>query len=73
MANTAVVYERVYQGKKLNFEPSGGLMHGSLVMIDFETESLWSILTGDAVGGELKGTKLKEMPVSQKMQWKDWV
>ncbi len=48
-------------------------MHGSLVMIDFETESLWSILTGDAVGGELKGTKLKEMPVSQKMQWKDWV
>lgn len=48
-------------------------MRGSLVMVDFETESLWSIMTGDAVGGELKGTKLKEIPVGQKMQWKDWV
>ncbi len=42
-------------------------------MQDRETDSYWSIMTGDVIAGKLKGTRLKEIPVASKMQWKDWV
>ncbi len=67
------MYGRDYRGKTLNFEASGGLMNSSLVMQDKQTDSYWSIMTGDAIGGEYKGTKLVELPVSKKVEWKDWV
>lgn len=66
------MYSRSYEDKDLTFEPSGGLLNGSLVMQDKQTDSYWSIMTGEGIGGKFKGKKLKELPVSQKMQWKDW-
>ena len=57
---------------KINFEASGGLIHSSLVMQDFETDSYWAIMKGEAIAGEFKGTKLRELP-GVKMRWKDWV
>ncbi len=66
------MYDREYQGKELNFEPSGGLMPAALVMQDKETDSYWSIMTADAIAGDLKETTLKELPVSTKAQWKIW-
>jgi hypothetical protein len=67
------VYDREYQNKKINFEASGGLMHSSLVMQDMETDTYWAIMTGEAIGGEMKGTRLRELPIGEKMRWKDWV
>ncbi len=66
------MYDRQYDEHTLNFEPSGGLLNASLVMRDRETDSWWSIMTGDAIGGELDGTRLKELPAGEKAQWKDW-
>lgn len=66
------MYGREYGGKTLNFEPSGGLIHASLVMQDKETDSYWSIMTGDSLAGTFKGTRLVELPLGAKMQWKDW-
>ncbi len=48
-------------------------MHSALVMQDFETDSYWAIMSGESIAGEFKGTKLKELPVSKRVQWKDWV
>lgn len=73
MANTAVVYDRRVNGKELNFEASGALLDASLVMRDRETDSWWSIMTSTAIGGDLKETRLKELPVGEKSTWKDWV
>jgi hypothetical protein len=73
LANAAVVYGRRYGGKDLRFEASGGLMHAALVMRDKETDSYWSIMTGDAIAGDLVGTPLEEWPRGEKAQWKDWV
>jgi hypothetical protein len=73
LANAGVVYDRQYEGEKFTFEPSGGLVNASLVMQDFETDSYWSIMSNEAIEGEKKGTKLKELPISAKVQWKDWV
>ncbi len=42
-------------------------------MQDFETDSYWAIMSGKALAGRFKGTKLDELPVSEKMKWKDWV
>jgi hypothetical protein len=66
------VYDRRYAGKILAFEPSGGLLNAALVMRDRETDSWWSIMTGDAIGGALTGTSLVEIPMSEKTQWGDW-
>jgi hypothetical protein len=67
------VYGRHYDGKALRFEASGGLMHAALVMRDKETDTYWSIMTGDAIAGELAGTPLEELPIGEKAQWRDWV
>ncbi len=66
------MYDREYNGRILEFETSGGLLDASLVMRDRETDSWWSIMTGDAIGGNMQGEKLKEMPVSEKTTWADW-
>lgn len=66
------MYGRTYGGRELRFEPSGGLLHASLVMQDKETDSYWSIMTGDSLAGELAGTRLAELPWGEKVQWKEW-
>lgn len=48
-------------------------MNSTLVMQDRETDSYWSLMHEEVVAGKLKGTKLEELPVGVKMQWKDWV
>lgn len=73
MANTAVVYDRKYDDKVLQFETSGGLLNASLVMRDAQTDSWWSIMTGDAIDGSMKGQKLKELPsIGEKTTWGAW-
>lgn len=67
------MYGRDYGDKVLNFEPSGGLIHGSLIMQDRETDTYWSIMRGEAIGGALKGAKMQELPYGEKMRWRDWV
>lgn len=67
------MYGRDYDGKTLRFEASGGLLHSGLVMADKETDSFWSIMTGDALAGPLEGTELRELPLGVKVRWKDWV
>lgn len=67
------MYGRRYGGRELRFEASGGLLNAALVMRDKETGSYWPILTGEAATGPLAGTRLEELPLGVKMQWKDWV
>ena len=57
--------------KKLTFAVSGKLWNRSLVMVDSETESLWSQLLGKAMEGDLKGTMLETFP-STMVDWKTW-
>ena len=66
------MYGREYDGRELRFEPSGGLLYSALVMQDKESDTYWSIMTGDAIAGEQKGTELEELPVGAKAQWGDW-
>jgi hypothetical protein len=65
------VYAREYSGETLTFGVSGKLYANSLIMYDHQTESLWSHLTGEAITGQKKGTKLHVLPAMQ-TTWKVW-
>lgn len=72
LANLAVAYDREVDGKVYTFGVSGNLLKNTLVMFDYETESLWSIVYGEAVDGKLTGRKLNELPGCQKVPWGAW-
>lgn len=67
------MYGREYAGRELHFEPSGGLIAASLVMMDKETDSYWSLMEGVSLAGDYRGTRLLELTSGAKTQWKEWV
>ena len=50
---------------------SGKLWNRSLVMVDSETESLWSHILGEAMAGPLEGAELPLLP-GLMTDWKTW-
>ena len=72
LANLAVVYNREIDDKEYTFGVSGKLLKNTLVMFDYETESLWPIAYGEAIDGELTGRKLNTIPECQKVPWGAW-
>jgi len=65
------VYSREINGEEFTFGVSGKLIRNVLVMYDRQTETLWSQLLGEAVEGELIGTKLDFVP-SWMTTWEQW-
>ena len=65
------MYSREINGEEFTFGVSGKLIRNVLVMYDRQTESYWSQLLGEAVEGELVGTKLEFVP-SWMMSWQQW-
>lgn len=65
------MYAREIGGQEYSFGVSGKLIRNVLVMYDRQTESYWSQLLGEAVEGEMKGTKLGFLP-SWMMTWEAW-
>jgi len=66
-----VVYSRKVGDRTLTFIVSGMLWRDSLIMMDRETESLWSHVTGVAIRGPLVGKRLEAVPVAR-TTWKKW-
>ncbi len=65
-----MVYARTIEGNTLNFGVSG-LDHGTLILYDAESQSLWNQLFGEAVSGEKKGQRLEKLP-STMTTWGSW-
>jgi hypothetical protein len=65
------VYSREINEQEYTFGVSGKLIRNVLVMYDRQTGSLWSQLLGEAVEGDLLGTKLAFMP-SWMTTWAEW-
>jgi hypothetical protein len=59
---SALVFDRNVDGTTYTFGVSGMLRHSDLVMYDRETESLWQQVTGEAIVGDMTGSKLREYP-----------
>jgi len=65
------VYSREIGGQEYSFGVSGKLIMNALVMYDRQTDSLWSQITGEAVSGPLKGTRLEFVPALH-TTWLEW-
>lgn len=63
LCNTAIVFDRVLDGRELTFGTTGNLRYSDLVMWDRQTESWWQQATGEAIVGELTGRTLVRVPV----------
>jgi hypothetical protein len=62
LCNAAMVFKRRVEGRVLEFGTTGMLRHSDLVMYDRETESWWQQFLGEAIVGELTGTRLTYLP-----------
>ncbi|GIU94050.1 MAG: hypothetical protein KatS3mg012_0507 [Gaiellaceae bacterium] len=62
LCNTAIVFDRRVNGRLLDFGTTGKLRNSDLVMYDRQTESWWQQFSGEAIVGELTGTKLEQIP-----------
>lgn len=65
------MYAREIDGQTLTLAVSGMLWNDSLVMIDQETETLWSHILGEARQGPLEGKQLAQIP-SVMTDWGTW-
>jgi hypothetical protein len=63
LCGSAIVFDRDVNGKTLKFGVSGLLYESNLVMYDDRTESLWSQAKGEAIVGDLTGTRLEVLPM----------
>ena len=59
---SAIVFDRRLDDATLTFGVTGLLRHSDMVMYDRETESWWQQFTGEAIVGDLTGTKLRQLP-----------
>jgi hypothetical protein len=62
LCNAALAFDRTLDGKVYEFGTSGLLRNSDLVMYDRQTDSLWQQFTGEAIVGELAGTRLALLP-----------
>ncbi len=72
LCNTALVFERPeVNGESLSFGTSGNLRNSDLVMYDRQTESWWQQFSGEAIVGELTGSRLTPVPATI-IAWEDF-
>ena len=62
LCNSAIVFDRRVGGKVLDFGTTGKLRNSDLVMYDRQTESWWQQFLGEAIVGEMTGTRLRTIP-----------
>lgn len=62
---TGFVFDPLVKGERVEFGTSGKLWRSNLVMYDRKTDSLWSQILGEAIVGEMTGTKLKLLSSDQ--------
>ena len=62
LCNSALVFERRWQGEVLEFGTTGFLRHSDLIMYDRASESWWQQFTGEAIVGAHTGAQLRLLP-----------
>ncbi len=62
LCNSAVVFDRRVGERVLEFGNTGRIRHYNMVMFDRQTESWWQQFLGEAIVGELTGTRLRALP-----------
>jgi hypothetical protein len=64
LCNSAITFDRRFEGEVFEFGTSGLLRKSDLVMYDRTTETLWQQFTGEGIVGDLAGETLAFVPSS---------
>lgn len=64
LCNSAITFDRRFDGEVFEFGTSGLLRNSDLVMYDRTTETLWQQFTGEGIVGDLAGERLEFIPSS---------
>ncbi|MCP3855643.1 MAG: DUF3179 domain-containing protein [Actinomycetia bacterium] len=71
LCRTALLFDRRVEGRVLDFQTSGLLTNSNKIMVDNQTDTLWSHLLAKGISGPLKGIELDQHPV-EATTWADW-
>ncbi|MCP4537904.1 MAG: DUF3179 domain-containing protein [Chloroflexi bacterium] len=71
LCNTAIAFERTFDGQVLDFGTTGRLRNSNLIMYDRQTETWWQQATGEAIAGQYTGRQLGFVPASI-ISWDDF-
>ncbi len=62
LCNTAISFDRRFDGLLLDFGTTGRLRHSDLIMYDRQTETWWQQAIGEGIVGEYAGRRLTFIP-----------
>ena len=62
LCNSAIVFDRRFEGDVLDFGVSGNLRNSDLIMYDRQTHSWWQQFTGEGIVGRYAGGQLEHLP-----------
>ncbi len=62
LCNTAIAFERTFDGRVLDFGTTGRLRYSNLIMYDRQTETWWQQANGEAIAGQYAGSQLEFYP-----------
>ncbi len=71
LCRSGVVYDRELDGQTLLLGNTSALYESDMVMLDHQTGSYWVQVSGEAIVGELTGSRLTLLP-SQTTTWGAW-
>ena len=66
-----MVYARTLGGRTYTFQVSGRLWRNSLIMVDRETGTSWSQVTGRSIDGQHRGAQLEKLEAIE-TSWEEW-
>lgn len=69
---SCMIFNRVVNGKELQFEVANGIYRRNMLMTDNLTKSIWQQSTGECIEGKMKGTQLVFLPYQQ-MTADEWL
>jgi len=71
LCGSGLAFVRELDGEEVQLGVSGLLHNNDLIMYDRKTESLWQQITGQAIAGPKRGSKLQSLPVTMSL-WGEW-
>lgn len=71
LCNTAIAFERMIDGRLLDFGTTGRLRYSNMIMYDRQSETWWQQGNGRGIAGEYAGRTLVQRPVSL-IAWTDF-
>jgi hypothetical protein len=72
LCNTAIAFERTFNGQILDFGTTGRLRYSNLIMYDRQTETWWQQANGEAIAGQYAGSQLEFHPAAI-ISWQEFM